>query len=291
MQCHECQTELVANAKFCPECGAKQQRTCPTCSSVVGQSANFCGNCGLNLNTEAKNAQKNQVLQTSTPALQPRSAPVSIKTTAPVTLPETSFVVLSTSLGTVADVSENSSTGAGHATATVQLIKQQLKERSEILVKHARNSHLINANYSYLLYILDMNGGGFMSTIKEPEDPVNIFVKLEDIITALDANFRKYTDTRIDVCLISTYFEKTPEIEDFSQNLSELSCETESGIELYIHQAEQNLVIYNAWDSSGDVEEGYLDDPEDDDWCRTPLWHKLLKNLAVKAPSDSKLGN
>lgn len=52
MKCKQCNHELVANAKFCPECGAKQALTCASCGASLNSDAKFCGECGAKV--EAK---------------------------------------------------------------------------------------------------------------------------------------------------------------------------------------------------------------------------------------------
>ena len=46
--CVECGHALAPNAKFCPECGAKQQikSICSGCGKELAPNAKFCGNCG-----------------------------------------------------------------------------------------------------------------------------------------------------------------------------------------------------------------------------------------------------
>ena len=49
--CAECGTKLSAGAKFCPNCGAKQNaaNVCPGCGNPVQPGAKFCANCGQKL--------------------------------------------------------------------------------------------------------------------------------------------------------------------------------------------------------------------------------------------------
>jgi len=49
--CVECGGQLTAGAKFCPNCGAKQnvEAACPGCGQPVAPGAKFCANCGQKL--------------------------------------------------------------------------------------------------------------------------------------------------------------------------------------------------------------------------------------------------
>lgn len=46
--CPQCEAPLAANAKFCPECGAKikGERHCTECGAKLAEGAKFCAECG-----------------------------------------------------------------------------------------------------------------------------------------------------------------------------------------------------------------------------------------------------
>ncbi len=50
-KCSACGADIAAGAKFCPECGAKQNAKsfCPECGAEVDPSSKFCNNCGHKL--------------------------------------------------------------------------------------------------------------------------------------------------------------------------------------------------------------------------------------------------
>jgi membrane protease subunit (stomatin/prohibitin family) len=48
IKCSQCGAVLSINAKFCPECGARQNAICPDCGTQCG-TAKFCPNCGKKL--------------------------------------------------------------------------------------------------------------------------------------------------------------------------------------------------------------------------------------------------
>ena len=46
-KCSKCGHEMAANAKFCPECGAKQEaKFCSNCGHKLNENAKFCPECG-----------------------------------------------------------------------------------------------------------------------------------------------------------------------------------------------------------------------------------------------------
>lgn len=47
--CIKCGAKLKANAKFCPECGAKQTLSCPKCGATISLNDKFCPDCGQSL--------------------------------------------------------------------------------------------------------------------------------------------------------------------------------------------------------------------------------------------------
>ena len=50
MTCYNCQAQIPANSKFCPECGASQAtKTCSNCGTQNLPNAKFCINCGTKL--------------------------------------------------------------------------------------------------------------------------------------------------------------------------------------------------------------------------------------------------
>jgi membrane protease subunit (stomatin/prohibitin family) len=48
--CYNCNAQIPANSKFCPECGADQTaKACPNCGTKNPPNAKFCTNCGTKL--------------------------------------------------------------------------------------------------------------------------------------------------------------------------------------------------------------------------------------------------
>lgn len=45
-RCTSCNAAIVANAKFCPECGAAQIKRCSGCKAELAPNAKFCPECG-----------------------------------------------------------------------------------------------------------------------------------------------------------------------------------------------------------------------------------------------------
>ena len=46
IECSKCGAKMNANAKFCPECGAKQGNSCAKCGATLAKGAKFCPECG-----------------------------------------------------------------------------------------------------------------------------------------------------------------------------------------------------------------------------------------------------
>ena len=50
LTCYNCNAQIPANSKFCPECGADQAaKACPNCQTQNLPNAKFCTNCGTQL--------------------------------------------------------------------------------------------------------------------------------------------------------------------------------------------------------------------------------------------------
>jgi len=59
--CPNCNAEIKASLKFCPECGtkiAKEPKRCPDCNAEIGSKAKFCPECGKKLVQEPKKCAK-----------------------------------------------------------------------------------------------------------------------------------------------------------------------------------------------------------------------------------------
>ncbi len=53
MKCARCQAENVEGARFCEDCGARLEATCPSCGQPVDSGKRFCRSCGATLTTAA----------------------------------------------------------------------------------------------------------------------------------------------------------------------------------------------------------------------------------------------
>ena len=58
MRCPQCQFENREGVKFCEQCGAKVELTCPACGSSVPPDRKFCGACGQSLTSASYPAEK-----------------------------------------------------------------------------------------------------------------------------------------------------------------------------------------------------------------------------------------
>jgi membrane protease subunit (stomatin/prohibitin family) len=52
--CEKCGAKMKANAKFCPECGARKGAVCPKCGAALSKNAKFCPECGTSLKKTCK---------------------------------------------------------------------------------------------------------------------------------------------------------------------------------------------------------------------------------------------
>ena len=58
MHCLQCQFENREGVRFCEQCGAKLEQTCPACGSIVPPDRKFCGGCGQPLASPQQVATK-----------------------------------------------------------------------------------------------------------------------------------------------------------------------------------------------------------------------------------------
>src|SRR4029453_8601870 len=58
MHCLQCQFENREGVRFCEQCGAKFEQTCPACGSIVPPDRKFCGGCGQPLASPQQVATK-----------------------------------------------------------------------------------------------------------------------------------------------------------------------------------------------------------------------------------------
>jgi serine/threonine protein kinase len=77
MKCLQCQAENREGIKFCEDCGAAMQSTCPHCNAVVSPGKKFCGDCGKHLTaaTPMPAAQAKTPTSVPAPTRIPHSAP------------------------------------------------------------------------------------------------------------------------------------------------------------------------------------------------------------------------
>lgn len=64
MDCTQCGASIPDSSKFCPECGARQERKCAACGTALAPAAKFCPECGTKV---AAAPQTGQTSTTSTP--------------------------------------------------------------------------------------------------------------------------------------------------------------------------------------------------------------------------------
>lgn len=64
MKCLKCDHEFMINAKFCPECGSKQEIKCSSCGGILEPNARFCIECGSKVvsNKDTEPASGSKVL-------------------------------------------------------------------------------------------------------------------------------------------------------------------------------------------------------------------------------------
>jgi class 3 adenylate cyclase/tetratricopeptide (TPR) repeat protein len=58
MRCVHCQGENETAARFCKDCGARLEQSCPTCGEPVTPGKNFCRSCGASLTADANLATR-----------------------------------------------------------------------------------------------------------------------------------------------------------------------------------------------------------------------------------------
>jgi hypothetical protein len=106
----------------------------------------------------------------------------------------------------------------------------------------------------------------------------------EQLVHDIENRFNDYLDARIDVCIVSIMTWESPDITDFHENdeAGTFCRSINNGIEIYMHDHIIGKVTYSSWDYSGDVDEGFLEDEEDEDWCFNPDWDKSFSAIKLK---------
>jgi hypothetical protein len=56
MRCASCECENADGSRFCEECGAPFERSCPSCGAGCSPTAKFCRGCGTALQTDSSAA-------------------------------------------------------------------------------------------------------------------------------------------------------------------------------------------------------------------------------------------
>lgn len=123
-------------------------------------------------------------------------------------------------------------------------------------------------------------GNGFGSGCKPGSEEKNVeyFTSLEAFSEKVKGNAEERAERYVDFNKIFRFDTDPPSLDMIEEDgtVSRVCQDFEIGITVYVYSAEENMMYYNAWDDSGDIEEGFLDDPEDEDWAFTPEFHKDL---------------
>ena len=123
-------------------------------------------------------------------------------------------------------------------------------------------------------------GGGFRSGCKpeSEETDVQYFTSLDDWLKTLKLDIEALADRRVDINRILLFSTSPPSLEEIEEDglVGRITEEFGVAIEVYVYSADDHFIYYNAWDDSGDIDEGFLDDPDDDDWAFAPQFHKKL---------------
>ena len=123
-------------------------------------------------------------------------------------------------------------------------------------------------------------GGGFGSGCKSGSEgkDVEYFTSVDTFLEKVKHNAEERAERYVDFNKIFRFDTDPPSLDMIEEDgtVSRICQDYEVGITVYVYSAEEDVMYYNAWDDSGDIEEGFLDDPEDEDWAFTPEFHKDL---------------
>lgn len=126
-------------------------------------------------------------------------------------------------------------------------------------------------------------GGGFRSGCKpeSEEKDVEYFTSLDGWLEKLKQDIEGLADRRVDINRILLFGTTPPSLEEIEEDgiVGRICEEFGVAIEVYVYSADDHFMYYNAWDDGGDIDEGFLDDPDDDDWAFTPQFHKSLSQF------------
>jgi hypothetical protein len=83
-------------------------------------------------------------------------------------------------------------------------------------------------------------------------------------------------ERRVDFNKIFRFDTSPPSLEMIEEDgiVSRICQDFEIGIEVYVYSEEDNVMYYNAWNDEGEIEEGYLEDPERESWAVAPEFNK-----------------
>jgi len=287
----KCGYELAVGANFCPECGLKTERRCSACEAVVSLSARFCGQCGVKLadiesggTTTSVENQRTKGAPAPTPkkATEGESVPV-------VPLSDVSFVVLSAGLGSVQDICDENEWEPDNQKVVLAGIQQALQDRKTSLVESARACRWINhSDATYVFFTLDNTGSGFRAALtRDKHKDIQFRATSKELLDELTARYSICRLSRIDISILSVFQGAAPSVADFQENddAGEIARAIESGVEICCFDKGQNAVTYSSWDCDGEIDEGFLDDPDDKDWHFKPSMHPFLQKLKVRISS------
>jgi hypothetical protein len=206
-----------------------------------------------------------------------------------VPLSDVSFIVLSTGLGSIQDICDENEWEPENQKVVLAGIQQALQDRKTVLVESARACRWINdSDATYVFFTLDNTGSGFRAALaRDKHKEIQFRATSKELLEELTARYSIYRLSRIDISILSVFRGEAPSVEDFHENddAGEIARAIKSGAEIYSFDKEQNAVTYSSWDYDGEIDEGFLDDPDDKDWHFRPSLHPFLQKLKVRISS------
>lgn len=123
-------------------------------------------------------------------------------------------------------------------------------------------------------------GEGFGAACKpgSEDKDFTLFASVDEWLAKLQANLEEMAGRRVDVNRILTFEGSPPSLYEIAEDgvIENITSEYEVGVEVYVYSAGEDVLAWNAWDEEGEIDEGFLMDPGDEDFRFVPEFDVVL---------------